>query len=195
MVSALDVVRSLIDTGIVPQRVATFGREDDQNPDVVAGRTAMFIGGNWQAAALNALMPDDDFFETWGVAPIPTVSGTGFATSAGGWVWAAFAEDPDVVRAGTEWVLDTFISDEGMAKWCTLGGYLPPRASVYDHPDFQRNPFTPTFRQHLQDYARVRPSDRRYTKVSDAMQVALSSVAAGISEPKQALDQALIKIS
>ncbi|WP_353827708.1 extracellular solute-binding protein [Agromyces sp. SYSU T0242] len=195
MAQALGVVDGLIGSGVTPQRVATFGKEDDQNTDIVAGRTAMFVGGNWQATALDNLMADEDFFEAWGVAPIPTVTGQDHRTSAGGWVWAAFSEDPEVVRTGTEFVMDTFVDDDGMAAWCSLGGYLPPRASVYDHPDYQTNPFTETFREHLAEYAQVRPGARNYAKVSDAMQVALSSVAAGIAEPEQALDQALIKVS
>ena len=195
MAQALGVVEGLISSGITPQRVATFGKEDDQNTDVVAGRVAMFVGGNWQSTALDNLISDENFFDTWGVAPIPTLTGENHRTSAGGWVWAAFSDDPETVRTGTEWVMDAFVGDDGMAAWCSLGGYLPPRASVYDHPDYQTNPFTQTFRAHLEEYAQVRPAARNYSKVSDAMQVALSSVAAGIAEPEQALDQALIKIS
>lgn len=195
MLNALGVVAKLISGGVAPARVATFGKDDDQNPDVAAGRVAMFLGGNWQAAVLNNLAPKKDFFDTWGVAPIPTISGGGNKTTAGGWVWAGFTKDQKVLDAGIEWVTQAFVSDEGMANWCTLGGYLPPRQSVYDNAAYVQNPFTPTFRQHLKDYAKVRPAVAKYPTVSEAMQVALSSVAAGSSEPKKALDDALAKIA
>ncbi len=195
MANALGVVAKVIGQGVVPDRVATFGREDDQNTDVVAGRTAMFLGGNWQAAALNNLLPDKDFFDTWGVAPIPSVSGERNVTSAGGWVWAGFTDDQARLDAGIDWVMQTFVGDDGMATWCSLGGYLPPRESVYDNPKYEQNPFTPTFRQHLSEYARARPADRKYSLVSNSLQIALSSVAAGSSEPEQALDDALNRLT
>ena len=194
MLASLEVVAKLIREGVAPARVATFGSEDDQNADVAAGRVPMFIGGNWQSAVLNNLVPKKDFFDTWGVAPIPTISGDGHKTSAGGWVWAGFTKDQKVLDAGIDWVNQTFVSDEGMANWCTLGGYLPPRESVYDNAAYTQNAFTPTYRQHLADYAKVRPSVAKYSAVSQAMQIALSSVASG-TEPKKALDNALGSIS
>jgi multiple sugar transport system substrate-binding protein len=82
-----------------------------------------------------------------------------------------------------------------MARWCSLGGYLPPRQSVYDHPQYQKNPFSPAFREHLATYSRGRPSTRKYLEVSNSMQIALSSVAAGDAEPDQALDDALNRLT
>ena len=174
--------------------MATFGGEDDQNADIVAGRVAMFLGGSWQAAALNNLLPDKDFFTRFGVAPIPSVSGEEHVTSAGGWVWAGFTDDSAKLDAGIDWVTRTFVGDDGMASWCSIGGYLPPRQSVYDNPDYESNPFTPVFRDHLANFARGRPADRKYLEVSDSMQVALSGVASGSVEPDQALDDALNRL-
>jgi multiple sugar transport system substrate-binding protein len=195
MRNALRVVRQLIDSGASPDRVATFGSEDNQNADVVAGRVAMFIGGNWQAAALNNLLPRKDFFTRFGVAPIPSISGERHVTSAGGWVWGGFTADDRTLDAGIDWVMRTYVSDSGMARWCSLGGYLPPRQSVYDHPQYQKNPFSPVFREHLATYSRGRPSTRKYLEVSNSMQIALSSVAAGDAGPDQALDDALNRLT
>lgn len=194
MRNALRIVRQLIDNGVSPDRVATFGSEDNQNSDVVAGRVAMFIGGNWQAAALNNLLPDKDFFTRFGVAPIPSLSGE-HVTSAGGWVWGGFTDDDRKLDAGIDWVMRTFVSDAGMASWCSLGGYLPPRQSVYENPQYQKNAFTPIFREHLATYARGRPAARKYLEVSNSMQIALSSVASGAAEPDEALDDALNRLT
>lgn len=192
---ALQVVGQCVKEGVSPNRVATFGKEDDENSDIVAGRVAMFLGGNWQAAALANLVKGEDFYTTWGVAPIPTVTGDQPVTSAGGWVWAAFTDDQAKVQAGMDWVIRTFVSDAGMAAWCTAGGYLPPRQSVYDRPEYKQNPFTSTFREHLASYARTRPGDRKYLTVSTNLQIALSSVASGASSPEAALDDALNRLA
>jgi multiple sugar transport system substrate-binding protein len=192
---SLAVVERCVAEGVTPARVATFGAEDDQASDVVAGRVAMFLGGNWQAAALNNALPDKDFFEAWGVAPIPSISGERHATAAGGWVWAAFTDDRRSVDTGIDWVVRTFVSDEGMAAWCTAGGYLPPRQSIYERPDYKQNPFTPVFREHLATLSRTRPAARKYLTVSNSLQVALSSVASGTSGAEQALDEALNRIA
>lgn len=194
MREALGVVERLVAEGVAPSRVATFGAEDRQNSDVVAGRVAMFIGGSWQAAALNNALPSKDFFDTWAVAPVPSISGERHVTTAGGWVWAAFSPDPAKVDAGIGWVTRAYADDAGMAAWCTAGGYLPPRQSVYRNPAYRQNPFTPIFREHLASYARTRPGDRKYLDVSSSMQIALSSVASGTASADEALDQALNRI-
>lgn len=194
MRAALDVVGRMIGEGATPRRVATFATEDDQSSDVVAGRAAMFIGGNWQAAAIDSALEDGSFFDDWDVAPLPTLAGGAPVTSAGGWVWASFAGDREQVDAGIDWVIDAYVSDEGMARWCSIGGYLPPRQSVYELPEYEQNPFTAAFREHLAEYARPRPAARDYLQTSDSLQVALSSVAAGTASPDQALDDALHRI-
>lgn len=195
MRGALAVVERCVKAGISPSRVSTFGSEDNANADVVAGRVAMFLGGSWQAAALNNLLPDHDFFTRWGVAPIPSISGERHVTSAGGWVWAAFTNNAAKADAGIDWVTRTFVSDAGMAAWCSIGGYLPTRQSLYDRPEYTQNPFTPTFRDHLTTFARTRPGDRKYLEVSNGLQIALSSVASGVSTADQALDQALNRLA
>lgn len=150
---------------------------------------------SWQAAALNNLLPDHDFFTRWGVAPIPSISGERHVTSAGGWVWAAFTNNAAKADAGIDWVTRAFVSDAGMAAWCSIGGYLPTRQSLYDRPEYTQNPFTPTFRDHLTTFARTRPGDRKYLEVSNSLQIALSSVASGVSTADQALDQALSRLA
>lgn len=194
MRDALGVVERLVADGVAPTRVATFGAEDNQNSDIVAGRVAMFLGGSWQAAALNNALPTKDFFDTWAVAPIPSISGDRHVTTAGGWVWAAFGENADEVEAGIDWVIRAYVGDGGMAAWCTAGGYLPPRQSVYANPAYKQNPFTSTFRDHLATYSRTRPGARKYLDASSSLRIALSSVASGTASADQALDQALNRI-
>lgn len=194
MRDALQVVQRCVREGISPSRISTFGSEDQMNTDVVAGRVAMFLGGNWQAASLNNLVASKNFFDQWAVAPIPSISGERFVTSAGGWVWGTFTEDRAKADAAMDWVIRAYTSDAGMARWCSVGGYLPPRQSIYDRPDYTKNAFTPLFREHLASYARTRPGERRYLEVSNSLQIALSSVAAGTAGADEALDSALNRL-
>lgn len=194
MHSCLRAVQRCVGTGIVPRRVAGYDQEDDENPDIVAGRVAMFLGGSWQAAALDGLMKDENFFRRWGVAPMPSIGSEDHVSATGGWMWAAFTDDEKKLAAGLDWITSAYTGDSGMAAWCSLGGYLPPRQSVYGHERYRQDPFTPVFRDHILRYGRARPSDRKYQDVSHTLQIALSSVASGTAGATQALDQALDRL-
>ncbi|MDP9392983.1 MAG: extracellular solute-binding protein, partial [Actinomycetota bacterium] len=189
LVQVLEFVRRCIDEGITPQRVSTYGAEDDVAQEVVAGRAGMFLGGNWQVALLQQLS-GGKFADEWGVAPIPNASGADFATTAGGWLWGFFSKDEQVREEAARFIVDGWVSDEGMAGWCNVGGYLPPRASVFDVPAYKGNPFTPQFREFLQSHARLRPGVENYADISAAVQVALSNVASGQEKPAAAADAA-----
>jgi len=194
MLAVLSHIQNCISTGITPKSVATYAQEDDQLKDVATGQAGMFIGGNWQVAQLAKITPGGNFAEQWGVAPIPNAAGRDFATVAGGWMWAFFDADATVRDAAADFIINGWVSDEGMAEWCNIGGYLPPRQSVFDNPAYKGNSFTADFRKYLRDYAQERPADPVYQDISTAMQVALSSVASGQQGPKQALDAALRQI-
>jgi multiple sugar transport system substrate-binding protein len=193
LLGVLSFVRRCIDEGVTPQRVSNYGAEDDLAQEVVAGRAGMFLGGNWQVAMLQELS-GGNFSDQWGVAPIPNASGSGFATTAGGWMWGFFTEDEAVREEAARFIIDGWVSDEGMANWCNIGGYLPPRESVFDLPSYKGNEFTPQFREILQQYSRLRPSDESYPGISSAVQVALSNVASGQREPEAAVDEALASL-
>lgn len=194
MLDCLAFVQRCIAEGITPKRVSTYGLEDDLAQEVVSGRAGMFLGGNWQVEVLSELS-GQDFAKNWGVAPVPNQTGETFATSAGGWLWSFFAEKQAARDAAVKFIVDGWVGDEGMAGWCNVGGYLPPRESVFDHPAYKGNAFTPTFREHLSKYAQVRPPDKNYQDVSTALQVALSNVSSGQRGPEAALDEAIKKLS
>ncbi|NLU76624.1 extracellular solute-binding protein [Streptomyces sp. HNM0575] len=200
MLSCLKAVERAAAGGAAPRRVAAFDLEDDENADVAAGRAAMFLGGSWQAAVLDGLIKDGGesggggFFRRWGVAPMPTLGGDHHVSATGGWMWAAFTDDEEKIAAGLDWVDSAYVGDGGMARWCSLGGYLPPRQSIYGHEAYEQDPFTPIFREHIARYGRARPSDRKYQDVSHTLQIALSSVASGTTGATEALDQALDRL-
>lgn len=195
MLESLGFIQETVQRGLTPQRVAEFTLETDINGDAAASSAAMFLGGNWQVGLLQEIMGEEEFFSTWGVAPIPSQSGDDHATTAGGWAWGVFAGDDAVRQASVDFLKATFIGDEGMAQWCTIGGYLPPRKSVFDIPTYEGNRYTDTFRDHLNNFARSRPASEAYPEISNALQIAVTQVASGAESPEQALQIAVNTVS
>lgn len=191
MLESLGFIQETRQRGITPQRVAEFSLETDINGDASSKSTAMFLGGNWQVGLLQEIMGEEEFFSTWGVAPIPSQSGDDHATTAGGWAWGVFSEDNAVRQASVDFLKATFVGDEGMARWCDIGGYLPPRKSVFDASAYEGNRYTDIFRDHLNNFARSRPASDAYQEISTALQIAVTQVVSGAEPPEQALKTAV----
>jgi multiple sugar transport system substrate-binding protein len=195
MLESLGFIQETVQKGITPQRVSEFTLETDINGDAAARDTAMFLGGNWQVGLLREIMGEEEFFSTWGVAPIPSRNGDDHATTAGGWAWGVFAEDDAVQRASVDFLKAVFVGDEGMAQWCNIGGYLPPRKSVFDMPAYEGDRYTDTFRDHLDNFARSRPASEAYLEISNTLQIAVTEVVSGQKSPEQALQTAVNTVS
>jgi multiple sugar transport system substrate-binding protein len=196
MLSCLEFIRECVASGITPTRVTTYLQETDLNADINAGEVGMFLGGNWQVGILKEVTGEEEFTSTWGVAPIPSMEGGDtHATTAGGWIWGIFARDEAKQRAAVDFLLYTFVGDQGMAGWCNAGGYLPPRQDVFDLSEYTGNEYTQTFREHLDKYARNRPASEAYQNISTAMQVAVASVVTEDASPEQALETAVRSVS
>lgn len=191
MLNALGFIQECVQSGITPQRVTEYGLETDLDGDVASGNTAMFLGGNFQVGSLMEIMGEEEFTSRWDVAPIPSMSGDNFASTSGGQMWGVFTDNQDKQRAGVDFLKAVFVGDEGMAGWCNVGGYLPPRQSVFDVPAYEGNQYTDTFREHLDQYAMSRPPAESYQEISTALQVAVAQVISGDSSPEQALQSAI----
>ncbi|MFI7483959.1 extracellular solute-binding protein [Kocuria sp. M1R5S2] len=189
MLNVLTFLQETVDSGITPQRVSSYGSEDDLNSEVASGNVAMFLGGNWQLAQIKELLSEEDA-ANWAVATIPHREGAEIATTAGGWAWGVFAEEEETQQTAVDFLAETFVTDEGMASWTGAHGSLPVRETVYELPDYESDEFSETFQQHLSEYARSRPSADSYQQISTELQVAVSSVVSGSKSPEQALDDA-----
>lgn len=190
MMNTLGFIKRCIDEGITPTRASTFMVSDDMLPDIIGGRVAMFVGGSWMATNMQNQM-GGDVTQKWAVAPIPSMNGVDFATSAGGWMYGCFATEKKSLKNAADFVIDTYIAKDAMAQFCTAAGYLPARQSVYQSSAFKGGPFTPEFRDSLAKHAKSRPGVAKYAAISTAMQIAMSSVASKAATPKKALDTAL----
>lgn len=190
MLQILETVDEAVQTGALPQRVAGYGGENDLNEEIATGNTAMFIGGNWQDSYLKEVLGEEEF-ANWDVAPVPMLDESAEpATSAGGWAWGIFTEDPDKQRAAFELIQHMFTGEEGMAQFSTVYGGLPSRESVFDHELYEGSEFTDLYRDFLENDAQVRPASTHYNAISNQMQIAISSVISGSKTPEEALNDA-----
>ncbi|MDQ0338678.1 multiple sugar transport system substrate-binding protein [Caldalkalibacillus uzonensis] len=189
MLNVLTFLHDMVQKGYSPQRLANYGSEGDLNSEVASGNVAMFIGGNWQVNQLAEILSEDDMAK-WAVAPLPQREAGQQATTAGGWAWGIFTDDPVKQELAFDFLMRTFVGDEGMASWCTLGGYLPTRHSVYEHEAYEGNEFTDIFREHLAEFARMRPAATVYPEISTQLQIAVSDIVSGNKSPEEALEEA-----
>lgn len=196
VLETLEFIKETVDSGITPTAVSTYIDNEGFVPDLLAGTIGMTYGGTWQVGYLEQLAEEAgvEVTDMWGVAPLPNKTGDNFKSSAGGWMYVVFADDEESIDAAAKFVIDGFISDEGMVGWSNATGFLPTRSTVYDDPRYIGNAFTDVFKEHLDQYAVLRPADEAYQEVSTAMQIAMSNVASGQSSPKDALDQAIATI-
>ena len=85
MVNSLSFIEECVESGITPRRVTDYAKETDLNGDVASGRTAMFLGGNWQVNLLKEIIGAEQFVSQWEVAPVPSMEGgPNHTTTAGG---------------------------------------------------------------------------------------------------------------
>lgn len=194
MLNVLDFVNKLVQTGVTPQRVANYKIENDLNNELPSGKVAMFLGGSWQAQVLHDLLGEQEFSK-WAVAPIPQMSADQHATAAGGWIYGVFTKDPSKAQAAVDFLVDAYVGDKGMGQWCDIGGWLPTRKSVYGSPNWHGTKFNDDFKLQLDQYAQARPAAPVYSKISEQMQIALSSVISGSKTPENALNDAQDAVS
>ncbi|SDO15894.1 extracellular solute-binding protein [Alkalicoccus daliensis] len=187
MLNVLQAVNEAVESGATPQRVSSYGGENDLNEEIAGGDTAMFLGGNWQVSFLRETLGDD--FDSWAVAPLPQLEEGQFATSAGGWAWGIFAEEEEKQEAAFDLINRLFVGEEGMTEWTNVHGGLPSRTSIYEAEDLEAGEFSDTFREYLED-ANVRPASQHYNEISNQMQIAVSEVISGGKSPEEALDDA-----
>lgn len=195
MLNALQFIERLVQQGLTPARVTQYTQETDLNSEIASGKVAMALGGNFQVPQLEQVIGSSKFYSQWAVAPIPSMSGTSHATTSGGWVWATFTKDTGKQRAGISFISDAFVNNQGMVGWCNVGGYLPTRTPVYSLSTLQSNPFTPDFRNYLQQYTHVRPAVSSYQTLSTALQVAVGSIVSGSQSASAALNTVLQQVS
>lgn len=186
MLNTFEFLKKTIDTGITPERVTSYMTDGDMTEDIVSGNVAAFVGGSWMATQIAAVIGEDAFNETWGIADIPCM-GEETSTCCGGWTYGIFTKDETKRKLAAQFIIDMFIGDEGNVGYTTASGNLPCRETSYDLSDrFKEDPSAIAFRKIFQN-GHVRPAKAIYTFLSNEFQVALADVINGSKTPEEAL--------
>ncbi len=181
--NAVNYYKDLVDSGAAPARVANIADYDDFNAAAAAGTTALFVGGNWQLAQLEATMPEEEFAK-WTFSPLPGPTEDQRSTGTGGWTFASFSDDEEKVEMCANFVREVYM---GPAN--ALQQQLPTRADLYDEYEVFSTPANQTFAAALAD-GRARPGAPIYPEISNQIQVMMGDVLSGTKDPEQALDDA-----
>ncbi len=186
MLKALEFYTKTIKEGISPERVIEVG-SSGFTADVATDNLAMFIAGNWEAKKQRSVV-GDLFDEKWGVAPIPMVNAGTRQSTAGGWIQAVFSEDEQIQKLATDFVITLYGDDEGMEGWCSVGGYLPPRESVFASESIKADIFAEAYKEEL-NYAGVRPAAEIYSEISTGLQLICEKLVINNESPEILLDE------
>ncbi len=191
MLNLLKFLKRTIDSGASPTRVVNYRFEADMYPEILQGKTAMFLGGSWMVQQLRGLGDKAE----WAVAPIPLMSPGPPVTAAGGWTYAMFTPDAKKQALVVDLVNSLVASPAAMAASTAALGNLPTRMSVANGDSaYVKDPFVHNFLELLR-YGRARPGVPVYPSISTELQVAISDVVTGQQTPEAALDQAWHKLA
>lgn len=190
MINWFGFFKETIDTGVTPQRVATFDKDAALISEMASGQVAMALGSNALVPQMREVIGTEAFDATWGTAPIPLMTAGNEVTTAGGYVTGFFTKDPAKLALAVDFINYIYVGDEGMTGWCINGGYLPARETVYTlDPYFSADPYMLSFKDALKT-ARTRPAVDCYAAISEELQVQIGKVVSGESLPEQAVDDA-----
>jgi multiple sugar transport system substrate-binding protein len=185
MLNILRFFERLIESGASPQKVTQFRTLGEFNSEVAARAVAMFPGGNWQKQMFYDILPEEEA-DKWEIAPFPQVREGINSSGSGGWAWGFFTSDETKQKAAVDLVRSVYENP----KWHEIAGPLPSWKSAYEEYEyFAENKYAQQFAEFL-EFSNARPGLPIYTTISSEMQVAVSEVVTGQSEPEAALDTA-----
>ena len=149
--------------------------EWNRAPKLLAGEeVAMSIGGSYESALIQEVTgwDGDEFRARVGFVPIPAGPGGQQTTSAGGMSYAIYrqAKQPELALE----ILKIATSPELMKEFCLATGQNPPRISVYQALDPERDWFLYQTSTMLYS-ARVRPLTPEYAKVSEQLRAMIEN--------------------
>ena len=143
--------------GVAPQESYSI-TWDDIARGFSAGQYAMAFLHNTHAPSLEQQFPGQIGAMLY---PVPE-HGVTSATTAGGWIYSLFTDDPDKQQAAWDYV-SWMLSPEVMRAMCVEIGGLPTRRSVFDDPIFASELFQVFGRQLVG--AHMKPgSSSRYSR-------------------------------
>jgi multiple sugar transport system substrate-binding protein len=180
----MSFLRTLVDEGLVAAEVASY---DADRPirQLAHGQAAFCIGGSYEAPALQqaAAISAAAVARQFGFAPLPAGPRGGFATLAGGMVYAVFrqATSPQLAMR----LIERAVAPSALMEMSIATGQLPARRSAIAVVGSRSSFLGDTAA--LLERATVRPSTPSYPRVSAQLQAMLESVLVGRLEPAAAV--------
>ncbi|MGI6641366.1 MAG: ABC transporter substrate-binding protein [Limnochordia bacterium] len=168
--------------GVAPQESYSY-TWDDIARGFSAGQYAMAFLHNTHAPSLEQQFPGQIGAMLY---PVPE-HGVTSATTAGGWIYSIFTDDPDKQQAAWDYV-SWMLSPEVMRAMCVEIGGLPTRRSVFDDPIFASELFQ-VFGRQLEG-AHMKPGDPIFPVIQDEFGVAIQEVLMNQKDPATALEDA-----
>lgn len=183
MLNMLEFLQRTVESGASPQRVNTIIQYDEFNTAAQTGTVASFLGGHWQYAQLEEILPEEEF-ALWDIAMIPGPTPEADSTGTGGWTFGAFTDDAEKLATCMDFVKSVYY---GPANEFT--SQVPTSTELYDSLEtFQTDAFQ-RFRDFL-EVGRARPGVPVYPEISNQLQVGIGEMLTGQLTPEQVVDQA-----
>lgn len=165
VVSAIELMRSLMDGGVTPASVLTYKEEDARR--VFTEGHALFLR-NWPYAWSMAEGAESKVVGRVGIARLPHAPGKTPYSTIGGWniALSAFSEHPDEALDFLRFIT----GEDALKRRAIEGAYLPTRRSTYEDEDvLAANPHFASFFEVFKN-ARNRPRSPHYPRASDTIQ-------------------------
>lgn len=177
-VKALNMVKSLIDSGAMPKEAINWTQGDTMN-QFISGNLAMMINGTWQVPTMREQVPDLN----WGVAPIPIDKQQ--ASGLGG-------ENYSVIAGGNEAAAIEFLKYATQKEQCLFMmnamGYISSDSTIAKD-QFAGDAVYEAFVEEMK-YANARGPLPEWPEISDAISLAFNEVMTGASSPADAASKA-----
>ncbi len=161
---------------------------DGPRKALARGEAAFAFGGTYEKRAIQAAarLGEREFRERFGMVPIPAPRDGTPAAATGGMVFAVTRQTRD--REASLGILKELAAPDLMEAFCARTGRLPSRRSVAavleERSWYQREESA------ILTYARPRPTDPHYAKISYQFRSMVEDVLADRASPKEALARA-----
>ncbi len=187
-IRALEFLRNLVHRfRLAPQRVVTLPW-DGPRKLLARGEATFSFGGTYEKRAIQAAarLGEREFRERFRMVPIPAPPGGTPAAATGGMVFAMTRQTRD--REAALGILKELAAPELMEAFCTRTGRLPSRRSVAER--LEERSWFHRERARILPYARPRPADPHYAKISYQFRVMVEDVLAGRTSTTAAIARA-----
>jgi multiple sugar transport system substrate-binding protein len=189
--SALELMRTLLVTGISPSSVTSMGEEESRR--VFQAGAAVFMR-NWPYAWAELQGAGSPVRGRVGIAPLPTARGAPGHGALGGYQLALNRYTPAWKREAALALVAHLTSPEANLMLATQYGRLPSRRKTYDDPHLAAAAPMVAALLPAVERALPRPVTPYYPMINDALAAELSAAITGIRSPAEALARAQAQV-